>query len=170
MNKSYERKLIEFLTTQLATQDIADAFASLDAITATEPVNVFAGIDEDNPPKFVDDNGAGRGLIIIFKASPKLREMERAQKFDIILSVGHRDEELIDLGGGNSYQRGKANNADLAQFVGNYLCKCLQKKWIHPTVCELDIEQLIDNYFPNFVHAITIGVSFPKQYRQSIFQ
>lgn len=171
--KSYERKLLEFVGDR-AINDAAiqTAFSNLGHLNATPNYIVKTGINDEDPPPFqVDEGGSlkSRGVVVVWSASPGLHDDKRLQAVNIVLSVGHRDENEIDLGDGNAQQRGKMNNADLAQIIGAAICRALQKEWIHRARCNLDIEQLLDNFYPNFVHQISIQMVFPKDYRQPLF-
>lgn len=171
--KSYERRLYEFIAdTIINSSDVASAFAAIPHIDADPKFSVFVGINEDDPPPFlVDESGESksRGVVVVWLVKPAFHDDKRLQAMTIILSVGHRDEGDIDLAGGSKQQRGKMNNADLSETVGRVVCRALQKSWEHKTKCNLNIEQLLDNFYPNFVHQLSITAVYPKDYRSPLF-
>ena len=170
LHKSYERQLEEFVQDIIINnQEIQDGFSTFPTLTANPKYNVFCAIDPDNPPAFLLPNKTFRAVVVIWKVDPVFHEDKTIQRYKITLSVGHRDEGSISLGDGNEIQRGKVNNADISEKITSVVCAKLMREWIQKTRCNANISQILDNFFPNFVHEIVIEMDFKKSYRSPLF-
>lgn len=169
---SYEREFFEFVQDFLINSAEVAALFNIPSLTATQKYIVLCSIDEKNPPSFFEDEENllnSRAIIVLWALLQKTAEDKKYLEYSFILSVGHRDEAYIELAGGSRQQRGKMNNADIAEQLGALICDQLQKKWKYPTICSFELSQILSSVFPNFLHGLKIGIKNKKSHRKPLY-
>ena len=162
--KSYETLLLEFVHEVLTNDSTINSFITSELSHISNKV-ALGGLNEESPPPFKN-----RVNLIYVGSITGISEAEARFRNTIVLLVGHDDEELIKDGNGNDIQRGKVNNADLAEVVAKVVCLRLQREFEKKSICEAQIVQDYEVYFPTFAHRITINMKFPKVSRGSVFE
>ena len=160
---SYERSLIEFVTKCILDSSEISDFSTT---TLGVPRFVQVGINDEEPPSF-----EGQSVIVILGATPLIPEFGADRiRTDLMISVGHIDGSIDDFVSGAETAKqhtGLLNNADFAQLVGGVVCTNLQKSKVGAST--LNVVNLMENFYPNFVHMLQISISTPKQYRDSVY-